>query len=395
MIISSEEKVEKLLKIILNKVKTKYHSSTQIIRMIKKVFLSCKDDYYNNKIDSVLKEIIQYDHQGFLKFLYGIIEHSSYSDKLQFFKGILYREKISDITLGEWERSFWDEFKFESCIFKNVIIDAPMSLLTSENPFLSIKYGSFNNVEFSQLNYGSWRDIKESRIPWTNFTFRTNLYLELERACNANCSFCRNNSFPNTPYNYDEIVKSLRFIRKYIDNIIIGGGEPTLLMPDLIKLKKLISEINPYTRSYVFTNGSAPLTDYQMLMSYWGSNFFRTVNPFGIYVSRHAIDGERNAEIFNYSSPKDMSKEKLMEIAKSPRNVLSATCVKNGLDSPKRILEYIHWGINILDFSNILISNLHDDFSMGSSCNSSEEKVDSNIFSRVFFELESMGFEKK
>lgn len=49
-----------------------------------------------------------------------------------------------------------------------------------------------------------------------------NLYLELDRLCNMNCSFCRNQSLESVEYDLDAIIKNLLPIVPYLKELSIG-----------------------------------------------------------------------------------------------------------------------------------------------------------------------------
>jgi len=207
--------------------------------------------------------------------------------------------------------------------------------------------------------------------------------------CNCNCSFCRNNSFDDSSsnrncYNLNKIKENLSIISKYLDTIFIGGGEPTLKIKDIIEIYNSFRARRP--KLVVVTNGSLSPGDLVAVLEHSDS----------VYISRHAISDEENLAILDScKNTKILSLEDLKNFSRINQITLSPVCVKNGLDTSEKIMEYISTAFKI-GVENVLISTLHQDASYGSEgLDYGDLYVSPIIFEPVKQELLNQGYIKK
>ena len=287
---------------------------------------------------------------------------------------------------------------FNRCLFENCTFDAPVSDLFKGIKFKShsgkrsnnIRNNRFEGVNFPQMDHNSWKDIEKNRVSRSRITARTNLYLELGRSCNARCEFCRNESFGKCDYDLDAILEKLTLVEPYIDDLVIGGGEPTLLLKDLKKLVNYVDWMDSERRldRYVFSNGTAPMDVYDWLRD----------KHFSLNISRHAVSDEENARILNCrnrligNKVKNASTENLRYLVRFGAT-MCATCFSGGLDTKEKLLEYIEFAKK-LGAGRILLSNLHLDSSSGDLVSFNDINIASNLFKDTMDYLESRGFSK-
>lgn len=178
------------------------------------------------------------------KHLYNL--YFSLKPRLSLFKCYqFFQKRIEDIDLTNFDfkeipANLFGLYSYANSLFENTIIGTNFSSITNIPPEARYIQPKVNSVCLPTVNYNSWREKNENRIRNTPITFRTNVYVELDRVCNANCVFCRNNSYDNCRYSLNNIQQSLLAIYPYIDDIVIGGGEPTLRCGDLKKLRSYI-----------------------------------------------------------------------------------------------------------------------------------------------------------
>lgn len=351
------------------------------------------EDMSESEIKSRVLEGEKYfslDKSGELKRFYDNLD-LNLKQKLYFFNGYVANKNLEGIKFEGFTEDLLNAFSFEKCNFKGATFDNSYhSLLTLHvQTFPKYADNSYEGLNFSSINYGSWKEMtkgQSNKISESPYTFRTNLYLELGRACNANCTFCRNSSFDTCNYNLDNIRATLDDCYHYLDNIVIGGGEPTLRINDI---RTLLNELYYYGRRYnpnwtIFTNGS------NLNLNNLNSDIY-------FNISRHAVKDSDNAKIFGLSENNIASTTDLMRFIdqKDSEHVsLCATCFKGGLDSSEKIIKYIFFCRDI-GCRNVLISDLHKDSSLGSKRETELDlNIDSNIFPNVITYLQNAGFSK-
>lgn len=230
----------------------------------------------------------------------------------------------------------------------------------------------------------------KDRLTYTFFSNQThrqriNLYLELGRECNANCSFCRNKTFDPCEYDFEAIRTNAIYIGRYVNTIIVGGGEPTTKMDDLMTL------INDYERDIiaskrlqVITNGKFELNKLKKLI--YNSD---------IYISRHALDDEENAAIFGSKPDKIIRANQYynkLSYYDRKRITFSATCGPDTLCSPEKIEEYVK-GVSDLGINKMLLCNLMKDAS-SSIIEQPEDVFNDEAFDEIFSRLKSLGYKE-
>ena len=335
----------------------------------------------SGRLSSFIKtfqEIVDNDREEMLRLLSEANVLLQDIKNIEFDSGILFELPV-----------FFQMSKFENCSFnesaENLFSNVNKKAICRSKYTNDTETSDFINPIFPQINYGSWRDMEVNRISDSHITSRTNLYLELGRFCDANCEFCRNRAFSKACYNFDAIVKNLYNVSTYIDDLVIGGGEPTLLLKDLKKLLKIVKKINRDNNieKYVFSNGSAKLRVYDYL----------NINNVSLNISRHAISDIENARILGYKDEKNTTIGKLKHLVRSGAT-MCATCFKGGLDSKEKILQYIDFA-DKLGAERILLSNLHLDNSSGKLVRYDNLNIDSNLFNEIILELKEQGFQQK
>jgi organic radical activating enzyme len=250
------------------------------------------------------------------------------------------------------------------CNINNLIIPKDLDnikdyLFNTKNEKYVLHQSTVKNIK-TNLTYHDWNNNMEDRLLGSHVTYETNIYVELKRICNMNCQFCRNKYLNNQEYNYNNIIKNLRKIYYNINNIVIGGGEPTLLLEDLKRLKQDVQKdlLETDTNFNIITNASLNVNSYNDLLK-----------DYNIYFSRHAIDDYTNSLIFNDKnnnllSANDLTKLTSKNLHKSHRmknnKILCCTCVIGGIDSKTKILDYIKFAKEI-GFNEVLFQTLDQD----------------------------------
>ncbi len=337
--------------------------------------------------------IMRCDREGYLKKI--IIFFAKYFDDFQMFnliRGTITGYHFENINFEDIDEKALALITFTNCTFDNCTFEGPISLLFNNEKisFAGFYNCEMKNISFPQLNEGSWREIGNDRFLPSSITVRTNLYLELGRACNAKCVFCRNNSFDHCSYNREDLFQALTSVLPYVHDVVLGGGEPTLVPEDietaLDLVKKRDKGPNRYKKdidTYVFTNGTADLNYYESLID----------RGVGLNVSRHAVNDEENAAILGIKKAELVSEKKLVEYASGRMVTLCATCFKGGLDSTYKIIEYLIWAQK-LGANRVLLSTLHKDISAGELVNYDRINIDEQIFNEIATYLMRLGYKK-
>ena len=317
-----------------------------------------------NEIESLLfdecEKVFNYDKQGYIEKLYNFIKNqSTIEDRFLFFRYVLRNQVLDGIDTKEIPFELLRRFWYENCTFKNVTIHNNLKdLLTwpDEHLYDLPKHmkNEYPGLYLPGITFGSWKDNDEKarRISLSSITFLTKVYLELSRACNAKCPFCRNSSFESTPYDLESIKQTLNDIKAYLHTVVIGGGEPTLILDDI---KQLYEQTNDQTIGWhLFTNGS----NGRLIQN----DYF--MERFKINLSRHAIDDRENAGIFGIDSNLIMCLDDVKSLNQKTEVTLNATCFEGGLDSFKKIIDYIEMARKI-GIKKVLIQDLQQSISLG------------------------------
>lgn len=164
-------------------------------------------------------------------------------------------------------------------------------------------------------------------------------------------------------------------IKDYVNAVVIGGGEPTLRLDDVKSLRNYFE--NSKIDWHLFTNGTNPsIIDDDYIM-----------DNFKINLSRHAIDDKENMFIFNSNSSIMSSRDIERLNFRNGEVTLNATCFNGGLDSVKKILEYIDFAKNV-GCKKVLIQDLQKSTSLGSrSVNYNDLCINPDVFEELIEKL--------
>lgn len=333
------------------------------------------------------EEILKEFDDGELTRLYELVcNNFDFLDKLKFFQGSVKGKFYQDFILDGFSTKLLEMIKFSKCSFEEIEINNGLeNLLCSNISFLDeVHENSFQTIKLTDLNLDSWKKLKTRNRKLGPITFKSLMYLEIGMNCNCNCKICRNKSFDCECEERDlnKILANLSFMQQYVDTLFIGGGEPALYIEDIIKIRERFRKLD----LIIVTNGSIKKETLDIIRE----------NRIDIYISRHAISEEENCNILNpVNSINILSMKDIEEFAKKNKVVLTPVCVKGGLDSSKKIVEYIAMSFEY-GVREILISSLHRDASMGRKGIDYENLyVDQNIFNDVFTILTAQGFKRK
>ena len=318
--------------------------------------------------------------------VYKAIENQlDYADKISFFFAL----RLEEVTFKNMviDKDMWyfinrlgiKKYHYENVVFDFDLIECDFLSRIGGSSSRLEEAGNVSNVTMPKLKYSDWDKVNISRLATTPITFKKNLYLELGRECNAACSFCRNKCMNDSKYDYDAIVRRLRTIIHNMDSIVIGGGEPTLKNKDLMNL--LYTYRDYIMKFYVFSNGIRTVNFNQFLVKELNHNI-------SYYISRHSYDDEINAHILGVN-PSSM--DSFSDIISNLNNVtLSCTCVKGGVDTPEKIIEYI----DRYDYLDIMFCNLMDDASVNMEISQNDGmKISDDIFDEAMNFLKKQGYD--
>lgn len=358
----SSECIYLLLKKELSK-KCRYYSSSKI----------CE---FNEFIDMMLQEDEKREG-NLVKFFNILNDNKPFTDsgRIQFFQGYVGVKGFSLIDLSTIPSELIKLVDFNHCSFEKIIFP-PSFELNCKGWHLDSK--NIGNVYFPTMTPESWQTFKDTRLMNSAFTFHRNLYLELGRGCNGSCNFCRNQYLEPCKYNLENIKKNLVQLLPYLDNVVIGGGEPTLLLDDIYNLKKFLKDNHEKKKPIIFTNGSLSLE--QLMDMRLG---------FYLNISRHSVSDSVNNEILGVKSLNISELKKLFEHYIG--GTLCATCFKgDGLDSVEKIEDYIVFSKEC-GVSSVLLQTLHKDLK---DINETREvlPIEDEIFDEVIIKLKEQGY---
>lgn len=356
-----------------------------------------KDFKYNEEITKKVVEncekfLYRYDKQGYAIKLYDeISKEFSYIDKFWFFRKEVQYTNITNADLKDVPFKVWGELYFKGCKFENVTLSGKIKEVTLWGPehFYDVGYGEwvnkYENVYMPEISESSWREKEASRKRMSDgaITFFTKVYLELSRQCNANCKFCRNETFEKSKYDLEHIIKTLNSVKQYINAVVIGGGEPTLKIEDVKRLKECCDSEN--IDWHMFTNG----TNLSLISKC-------IIENFKLNISRHAISDTENAQIFGVNTSKMMTYKNIEQLnAQNAEITLNATCFNGGLDNAIKIIEYIEFA-KAIGCKKVLIQDLQQNYSLGvKDKNYNNLTINPKEFKKVMEYLLVAGFKQK
>lgn len=324
-------------------------------------------------IDKVLD--IDKNQEGKLWKFWNLIstnaKFSNEEKKVFFYNTNIIDKNFTTLDFSEFDYDFLNNFDFFHCGFQKIIF--PNSDIKVDN--IHIMYSKAEEFIFPTITPSSWNEINVRRI-FGRVTFYKNLYVELGRFCNGKCQFCRNQYLEPCEYDFETIFENLHKLYPYLDNIVIGGGEPTLLKEELKKLCH--SDMND--KITIFTNAS---------LHYDALKELNVMVPLNI--SRHSMDDDENNKILGVEALTNLNLRFLCASHLKPIT-LCATCFENGLDSKDKILDYIKYYSKEIKINNFLFQTLHQDLNTPFSSNT-VLPISNHIFDLVINKLRKNGYE--
>lgn len=217
--------------------------------------------------------------------------------------------------------------------------------------------------------------VKRFERDYCGRTKRVHAYVTFGSKCNSACGFCRNKVFDKDTMDDDfaAVYKSVKKYYPYIHSVTFGGGEPLLYASEIYKTVSDLYDSN--INAYIVTNGTRKL----FLDAFESCGFCRHLS--GILISRHHYDDKKNAEIFHNNhllSSRDIDDEICSRL--KSKIEFAITCFKGGIDSPKKIINYIKWGISI-GIHKFLFNDLQKDVTDEEYWD--KNQIKSNVFDDV------------
>lgn len=361
----------------------KFKTSLELLIYFKKKIESISINYIKDNDELIIEfeKLLEFDPEGHFKKLYNIAceEDDSTYAKFKYLNGCFHHIAFKNIDF-DFDIDFFLELEFNYCKFENITISEELKYFYYYDVVSIFERGNeHKNIQFvnNELRY---TDIEDSRLGYSSYTCHVNLYIELDRICNARCSFCRNNYYDKKQYNFKKILSSTKTIKKHIKTIVIGGGEPTLRHKDLIRLSRIDGN------KIISSNLSADIKTIKKLKKL-GYDFL---------VSRHAIDKSENAAIFHFSQQEIENTEKNLKYLSTFQNsTLSTVCFKDGINSFEKLLNYINWGIEG-GYTKFLIQTLHQDNSFGKNeFDLNDQRINTQFIHDIIKYLQTKRFTKK
>lgn len=366
-------------------------SSLEIFLILRQLLPSIKSfiaSHSYEKYLTMIKETLVEDakREGALCRLCTILGYDKFSpiDKIQLFQGLIHDKCYDEIDFSSIPHDLLEKFRFVNCRFKELTLpfgemeELSMMDKTDKTRKLTI----IPHVIIPGLDASSWQSKRKTRLGNTCITRQTNLYLELGRKCNGRCSFCRNHLLEPTAFNFDAVMKSFRSIEPYLNNIVIGGGEPTLK-----ETRELLTYIRNHKKNYgvgyyVSTNGSCGpeyLWELVSRLQYY------------VNISRHSIEDADNNQILGVKS---LSTEEIRDLTSkyyTSAFTLVATCFQEGLNSVEALERYIELS-DYLRIRNVLFQSLHEDMGDLPEKLRKLHQIDDMIFDEVIAKLREQNY---
>ncbi len=366
-------------------------SSLEIFLILRRLLPSLKNFIPSHNFEKYLeliKDALIEDakREGALCRLCTILGYDKFSpiDKIQLFQGLIHDKCYDEIDLSSIPHDLLEKFNFRNCHFEELTlpIGEMKELSIMDETIKKITNTVIPHVIIPGIDASSWQSKRGTRLGNTCITRQTNLYLELGRKCNGRCSFCRNHLLDPTVFNFDAIMKSFRSIEPYLNNVVIGGGEPTLK-----ETREFLSYIHHHKENYkvsyyVSTNASCgPEYIWELVRNL----------DYNVNISRHAIEDADNDSILGVKS---LSTEEIRDLtSKYYTNAftLVATCFQGGLNSVDALERYIELA-DYLNIRNVLFQSLHEDMGNLQEETQKLHQIDDMIFDEVIAKLREQNY---
>ncbi len=309
----------------------------------------------------------------------------SKAEKILFFQGFICNKAFTSLDLASIPVKLLDKFNFVNCRIENLTLpDGEISSLSIIDETAKYKVHSIiPHVVLTGVDHSSWQREASKRVGRTIITRQTNLYLELGRICNARCPFCRNRYLKEDQFDPEAVMKSFRAIEPYLNNVVIGGGEPTLSRTREILEDLRYKRENFDVTYFISTNGSCRedyLIDLVNKLSY------------RINLSRHALEDADNDEVFGIKTAKIEDIKYCVAHAYYNYFTLVATCFKGGIDSVDAMERYIELA-NYLQINSILFQSMHEDLEGEfGEMQKRAEQIDEMVFDEIIARLREQNY---
>ncbi len=366
-------------------------SSGKLFEAIAEYFCNCystkdkiREEDFKNYYQTFLK-FLEYDKEGKLKRFYSDMEpyFTCKEHYLDFFQGKVKNLEFDDLDLTYLDKKMLTSILFIQCDFYRLKLGVSYKELNKEQSrkqYISFMKSTSINELILPTSIHDWQNAGRRRLHGSKITMYTNLYLEFERICNMCCEFCRNETLEESPFDFNQIMNTFKRIYLHLNNVVVGGGEPTLYLKELKDLSQIINNLkrSHHPKLSIITNCSLNYEEYNALKS-WRYKY-------NFYFSRHAVEDEENKRIFGDKYNQIMTTEDLMCIHERDKDTMCCTCMIGGTDSVSKILEYVRY-VEYIGYQNILFQNLHLE---------DENNIPINIEERIMIEsmekLREQGF---
>jgi len=355
--------------------------SLVIFKLLKKEIPSFSgyiSDRNKMQIIEIINDMIGEDNkkEGHIMELFNILNpDNSFNDIdfIRFFQGIVENKNFGELDFSNIPPYLLREVQFINCSFKKIVFPEKI-----EKFVWLLDNCSTPKVYFPSIAIDSWENFYGNRLFSSRITFYRNLYLELGRSCNGSCKFCRNQYLEPCNYDINNIINNLSKITKCLDNVVIGGGEPTLFYDDLFEINRVTRYHN--AKCVIFTNASIEL-DKLITLSKEGR--------FSFNISRHSISDDINNQILGVNS---ISTDELEILNKKTdeKITLCATCFKgDGLDTVDKLEDYIVYS-DELNIDSVMFQTLHKD--LNSDIEMPVLSIEEEVFDEMIIKLKEQGY---
>lgn len=184
------------------------------------------------------------------------------------------------------------------------------------------------NLFGKTINLRSEHCSKNGENPLKVDELYVNIYVQMTKACNANCEFC---AFKNKHIPFDS--EKFEYILRYIDSAVqinkvsFTGGEPTIQFDKLICCLIYTKQVDKNIFTVINTNGYR-LKDLDRWTNYINS----------IALSRHHYNDEINNKILGFTAP---SKQSIIDFKNKDVLHFSCNLIKGYINNTQKVIKYL------------------------------------------------------